>query len=522
MRHLVISPGSRNAPLIRAFADSKVKCHSIVDERSAAFVALGMADLLGEPVGVLCTSGSALLNYGPAISEAYYLRVPLIVLSADRPARLIGHQDGQTIKQNELFKNIVKASFCLPEEPQNKAEMQLSADIIGRAFAAALMPDFGPVHINIPLDEPLYENQLAAGPVIPPQAPNHDAAGNKEQAAAAAAIAAKTWNQSSHRMIICGQGRRDSELHNLLTNLEDDKATVIIGENLSNLAGSGIVDRPDILLQPKSPDEKNLMEPDCIISFGGHLVSKQLKIFLRHCRNYTHYRIDPAGLGINTYHQLNREFVCEPKTFFRSFIPLTKKDKQSNYRKYWCIKQETKSKNAELEVLQTLFRKLPAGSDAYLGNSMTVRYVQMLPAREDIIYHGNRGVAGIDGSLSTAAGAAMVTGNMVFCCLGDLGFIYDSNGLWNRSLPANLRIAVLNNSGGDIFRRLKGPGSSPGFEDFFIANHPVNLKKLAEAYRIKYLSSNPGQIKDKASELFGKSDKAIVLEIKIGRGTNHV
>lgn len=315
MDHLVISPGSRNAPLIRAFSASDIKCYSIVDERSAAFYALGMALHLQKPVGVVCTSGSALLNYGPAIAEAYYLRVPLIVFSADRPAYLIDQQDSQTIRQNLLFQNIVKESYTLPEEPSSQEERQKSADILKSAFEAALSPDFGPVHINIPLEDPLYESRYhdQTDVIMEPlqlEVPKY----SQEEMD----IIKGEWLKSKTKMIACGQGVRDEQLKTLLQKFTVDESVVVVTENITNIWSEGFVDRPDTILLSTDDEKKKALAPELLISFGGHIVSKQLKLLLKKYPARKHYRLDPEKKKINTYANLSRELNCSPTAFFRN------------------------------------------------------------------------------------------------------------------------------------------------------------------------------------------------------------
>lgn len=512
MRNLVISPGSRNASLTRAFVASGVNCISIVDERSAAFVALGMAHQFGEPVGVLCTSGSAPLNYGPAIAEALYLRVPLIIISADRPGHLVDQQDSQTIRQNNLFSNIVKSSFTLPEEPQGGEELRRSGEVVREAFRSAINPDFGPVHINVPLDEPLYENRLLEQSIVDPLA--IEVVPQEIQSSVLDRVV-KVWSESTKKMIVCGQQLPSQELSSLLARFDNDERVVVVAENLSNLKDEKFIERADQVLLQKSDIEKAAMAPDCIISFGGHLVTKHLKLLLRAYPARAHFRIDPENKSIDTYKNLTEEIVCTPISFFQDFIDRVKISSKSGYRSLWNAFEEHVPADGEYHALKALFEELPSGSIAHLGNSMAVRHMQKLISRDDLVYHSNRGVAGIDGCLSTAVGTALTTDKLVLCCLGDLSFIYDSNGLWNNKLPANLRVVVLNNQGGDIFKRLKGPSESPGFEEFFIANHPVDLQKLVEAYGATYLHSTAETTATELEKFYKKSDTTKVLEVKI-------
>jgi 2-succinyl-5-enolpyruvyl-6-hydroxy-3-cyclohexene-1-carboxylate synthase len=513
MNHIVISPGSRNASLTRIFVSSKIKCYSIVDERSAAFTALGMAIQCGEPVGILCTSGSALLNYGPAIAEAYYQRVPLIVISADRPARLIDQQDSQTIRQNDMFRNIVNGSYTLPEEPQTDLEFNEIAQTVRQAFQAALYPEPGPVHINVPIDEPLYENTLSAKPrvtTLPICSSSEEKLSDDEFA-----YLINLWLQSQKKMVVCGQQAGDEALNTALKKFAPDNQVVVVAENLSNLLAEEFIDRPD--QQILNTDESSLAEmaPELIFSFGGHLVSKQLKSLLRKFPAAHHFRFDGQMRDIDTYQNLTREFGESPVSFFSRFVQAVGIPPSEGYRKRWQGAWKNEESDPEYRAVKGLFDGVPQNSIVHLGNSMAVRHVQRLPIRDDLIYQSNRGVAGIDGCLSTAAGVASATDRMVLCLLGDLSFAYDSNGLWNKALPENLRIAVINNNGGGIFKRLKGPSESPGFEDFFVADHPVNLEFLTKAYGLDYLLCDEKEVRTTSEQFFAKSDRALVLEIQI-------
>ena len=514
MRHLVISPGSRNAPLTRAFAEStEINCSSVVDERSAAFVALGMARQLHAPVGVLCTSGTALLNYGPAIAEAYYLRVPLVVISADRPARLIGQQDSQTIRQNGLFDNIVKGSYTLPEEPATAGERAVSAATVAEAFSATMFPDCGPVHINVPVDEPLYEDRLSAAPSLAAMSFREKQVTVDERVVDSFA---GDWLQAEKKMIVCGQAMPDETLSLLLETFAADETVVVVAENLANLQLTSAVDRPDSLLLSKTEAEREAMAPDVVVSFGGHLVSKHIKILLRQFPAGRHVRLDVEKRGIDTYETLTDELAVTPVDFFSVLLEKIEIQRSSGFRQLWQLDESaTQSTDGEYLVLRDLVQRLPKNSIAHLGNSMSVRHVQKLPTRADLVYHSNRGVAGIDGCLSTAVGVAMVTHQLVLCCLGDLSFVYDSNGLWNNELPANLRVVILNNGGGDIFRRLKGPNESPGYEKFFVAHHPVNLGKLVEAYGATYMKSDVAAFPDTIGDFLADHGAAVVMEVEI-------
>jgi 2-succinyl-5-enolpyruvyl-6-hydroxy-3-cyclohexene-1-carboxylate synthase len=320
---------------------------------------------------------------------------------------------------------------------------------------------------------------------------------------------------SQKKMVVCGQQAGHEVLNTALKNFAPDNQVVVVAENLSNLFAEEFIDRPD--QQILNTDEKSLSEmaPELIFSFGGHLVSKQLKSLLRKFPAAYHFRFDGQKRDIDTYINLTREFAESPVSFFSRFVQSVGITASDGYRRRWQGACRNEGSDPEYRAVKNLFEGVPQNSIVHLGNSMSVRHAQRLPARDDLMYQSNRGVAGIDGCLSAAAGVASVTDRMVLCLLGDLSFVYDSNGLWNRSLPDNLRIAVINNYGGGIFRRLQGPAESPGFEEFFVADHPVDLEFLTKAYGIDYLRCDEKKVRTTCEQFFAKSNRASVLEIQI-------
>ena len=267
---IIISPGSRNAPLVIAFAGRKdIRALSIVDERSAAFFALGMAQQLGRAVAIACTSGSAVLNYAPAIAEAYYQKIPLLVLTADRPPELIDHGDGQTIRQKDVYRNYIKKSFELPVVVDDPATFQIAEQVINRAIDETMIPEPGPVHINIPLREPLYgkTDEDISGRAF------HIEQVLEEPDDEEMEVISKRWNNSEKVLIITGQMSPDSILNGRLKALAKLDNIVVLSETTSNLVGHNFIDCIDNVVSTIDDDESSDFQPDLLISLGGQVVS---------------------------------------------------------------------------------------------------------------------------------------------------------------------------------------------------------------------------------------------------------
>jgi 2-succinyl-5-enolpyruvyl-6-hydroxy-3-cyclohexene-1-carboxylate synthase len=487
----VISPGSRNAPLIKAFYEALGEdCVSIVDERSAAYFALGIATYTQNPVVLICTSGTAVLNYTPALAEAYYQRVPLLVVTADRPREWIDQQDNQTLRQNGIYQNFIKGNFELPQVTTSDDDLWFTHRTVNEAVNLCMSSGKGPVHINVPLTEPLYDE-------LPPPSEyirlihQHD----PEITLRLPDKLIAEWKNARRIMIIHGQDIPDSEVAALLPSLSSDGRIIIIAENISNIQGQNILSNSNIVLslnRNNSPDY-----PDLILHSGGQVVSKALTGYLRRAAKVSCWRIGIDKGIIDTFKQTTNLIPFPAAIVYRALAETELFNITLGYREIWLtsaananILAEKTMQNApfsDLRVFKHVFESISSDTLVALGNSSIIRYSQLFPSRETLRYYSNRGVSGIDGCLSTAAGIAFASKKLTLVITGDLGFLYDSNAIWNRELPANLRILVINNSGGGIFHILKGPSEQPGFKKYIEANHPVNIHKLAEAYGLDYL-----------------------------------
>lgn len=511
---VVISPGSRNAPLTIGFSSHPtIETLSIVDERSAAFFALGIAQQTQKPVAVLCTSGSALLNYYPAIAEAFYSNIPLVVISADRPKHLIDIGDGQTIRQENVFANHILFSANLVENDKFKTR---NAQLIGEALQLATSQK-GPVHINVPFDEPLYEtvNELKDFhfPHISMSSLDNSHINYEELA--------KIWNTADKKMLVVGVNYPDAELHKLMDLYSEDDSVIILTETTSNLYHNKTINSIDQLIFSLSEEGFKALQPDVLVTFGGMIVSKRIKQFLRKYQPKHHWNIDEKK-ATNTFFCLTEFIQIKSVDFFTSFNKIISK-KESDYQPKWLeIRNERREKHAEyllkiehsdLKVFEQVLQTVPKKSQLQFSNSAIIRYAQMFSINKNLEIFCNRGTSGIDGSTSTAIGAAFASKKQTVFITGDLSFFYDSNALWNKNIPANFRIIIVNNSGGGIFKIIPGP-STTNAAKYFETPHCLTAEYLCEMHGFKYQKAfSTITVKKELEGFYEQSDKPKILEI---------
>jgi len=519
VRKVVIAPGSRNAPLIFAFtAQPDMECLSITDERSAAYFALGMAQQSGEAVAIVCTSGTAVLNFAPAIAEAYYQNLPLLVFTADRPVELIDQADGQTLRQTNIFANYIKASFGLPVETVIDADLQFSDRQISQAIDTAVSYPQGPVHINIPLREPIYtaipehhSNPKIIKTLAASQKLNNESLSTLQN----------SWLKHKRKLVVFGVFTKNSCLNELAQQLAREPDVVVIAENLSNIAGENIITQPESLFSRINSLENNdSFAPDLLITIGHSVICKQLKIYLRNHQPAEQWQIESSMPYIDTYKSLTK-VIPGYATDSVGQMPLGKT--LSNFLDIYQQEMSEIStlhkefvKDApisDMAVTIELLSQIPAQTVLHLANSTSVRWTQLFPARADLTYICNRGTSGIDGSMSTAAGYAYASKQPTVFLTGDLSFVYDSNALWNNYIGNQLKIIVMNNNGGNIFRFIGDKKLMENSLEFFTTPHQVQLKSLTQAYGLEYISCSETKELPGAIDKLLKAEKATVLEI---------
>ena len=517
---VIISPGSRNAPLTIGFTNHPaIKTYSIADERCAGFFALGIAQQKKKPVAVVCTSGSAVLNYYPAVAEAFYSDIPLIVISADRPKYLIDIGDGQTIRQENVFeKHSLFNANMVSHEDYTKANTALVAEALQTAI-----DQNGPVHINVPFDEPLYETVKKLSFDTSPIKEVKEENSNFDLAEFAA-----VWNSSVRKMILIGTNFPNSELQQLVHTLSGDESVIIFTETTSNLHHQSFINAIDKVIMPLEDDDFEELKPELLLTFGGMVVSKKIKKLLRKFPPEHHWHVDPKR-ALNTYFCLKKHFGTTPVNFLKKLIPLSKA-LDSTYQNEWAkLKKKRNEKHrhflgktgfSDLQVFEIVLNTIPKNAQLQLANSSIVRYTQLFDLDATLKVFCNRGTSGIDGSTSTAIGASLPVKERTVFITGDISFFYDSNALWNNFIRDDFRIILINNSGGGIFRFIPGPQST-NVLDYFESPHELNASHLCTMYGFDYESAvNRADLIDKLKDLYEDGEKPKLLEIFTPREEN--
>jgi len=529
--HAVICPGSRSAPLVFAFTQNKnIKCYSIVDERSAAYMALGMAQQLQQPVVLICTSGTAALNFYPAIAEAFYQKIPLIILTADRPTDLLNQQDGQMINQNNVYGNHVRASFELKNYLEGKENFKETANIISQAIQLSDGDVKGPVHINVPLSEPLYPANFESAKV---QSYKIVKLPNPRIIKSSNHQIEHAWNAGKKKMILIGQYPVDNELFTPLFELSKQNDVVILCDVLSNKQSVCTSPHFDFILSHL--DEKKLteLEPDMLISFGGSALSKILKLWLKKQNPKHHFRIQKNKEKIDTYKNVTEFVEGNPTEILKNLIEKKPEEEISDYKNLWKkvdelsllkIKSFLKKvdNSSELHAMEMVLNNLPDAINLHISNSSSIRYLSWLGnLNPSWTVSGNRGTSGIDGCISTVVGAAIINNKPTILITGELGFLYDRNALWNHHVPDNLRIIVFNNFGGGIFQLIDGPSSHLEQLNYFTTPHKQSVKNTALDNGLNYyFCSAQKDLVKTLKQFLDPMKKAAVLEINFDRNEN--
>ncbi len=529
IKQAVICPGSRSAAITLAFArHPKISTFVVPDERSAGFIALGMAQSSACPVVIVCTSGTAVANLYPAIIEAIYQQVPLVVLTADRPPEWIDQQDGQTIRQQNIFQNHIRASFQFPLSFEREEAVRHGERMVSEAIIVSNGKTKGPVHINIPIREPFYPS---------PNEVFHYSK-NIKIIKAPVAITQPSGQQTielideikKHEkiMVLAGQHPLSKKLIELLNHIQKNLKWVIIGDVISNIQHleHGIIHH-DIILN--DPEDTADLKPDLLLSFGNSVLSKQLKTFIRSNIPDQHWHISDNETVVDTFNSLTKKILLTPESFFELFAdnPYELNKTQNNYFNHWKEKDLqaesflrvflSENKFSEFHVIKTVLSKLPNSSTLHLANSMPVRYVNYLGIGIDreISIWANRGTSGIDGCVSTAVGHAHNTTTLHTLITGDMAFFYDRNALWHNHIPPNLRIVILNNHGGGIFRLINGPKELDELEEFFETKQKLNAANTARDFGMNYYTIKTiDALPDMLEKFLHEKSGASILEIE--------
>lgn len=512
---VVLCPGSRNAPLVHTFSTHPdFVSYAITDERSAGYFAIGLALNEGRPVAVCCTSGTALLNLHPAVAEAYYQQVPLVIISADRPAAWIGQMDGQTLPQPGVFRSLVRKSVDLPEIHTEEDEWYCNR-LVNEALLETNHHGKGPVHINIPLSEPLFQftaENLPEVRVITRYQGLGACDGNCHE------LLGKL-EKYRRRMIVVGQENRTCPLENGSAQ-RLSRHFVWLTEHLGNQAIPGVPIRNfDAALYAMPEENMPQMAPELLITYGGHIVSKRLKKFLRRYPSKEHWHVSPDGEVVDLYGSLTTLIETEPFDFLEKIANLPD-DRVPEYPCVWerfCKTiPEPDFAYSEMAAIGAMLRSLPMSCVLHLANSSVVRYAQLYSVPSTVEICCNRGTNGIEGSLSTAVGYAACSDKLNFVAIGDLSFFYDMNALWNKHVKPNLRILLLNNGGGEIFHTLPGLDMPDTSHQFVTAVHDTSARGWAEERGFLYLRVDGEERLAEAMPVFTRAevmDRPVLLEV---------
>lgn len=525
-RRIVVCPGSRNAPIVHNLNEMEdITCYPVTDERSAGFYAIGLA--LGDPspcpspIAVCVTSGSALLNLHPAVAEAFYQKLPIIFISADRPEAWIGQQDGQTLPQANVFGSLVNRSVNIPVISSDDQRWMCERELC-EAMMDCTERKIGPVHINLQIQEPLYEFTEKSLPqarhvsyVRPRCFPDINYSDLRD------------FFEAKHPMIVIGQDYPTRQLYGIKditsravtlcepTGLAEHTVEAATGEYATKLLMSNFEEVLTALERKEdSSSEIEAYKPDFILYVGGCIVSKRLKRFLRSCKDAKVWRVSKDGDGVDTFMHLDRIFEVDPNALANRMMDFEQKyeDEVRNFHDLWekaLLKAKCHSYHYEppfssmaaVKYLQQEFRAASRDTTdharLFYGNSMAIRLAGIY-ARQYV--HCLRGVNGIEGTLSAAAGLSrylseylpnlIKTQPKLFCVLGDLSFFYDQNALWNQNLNGSLRIIVLNNGGGAIFGKFKGLKESKARERLVMAEHQTSAVNACQANDIVYMGAD--------------------------------
>ena len=545
---VVISPGSRNVPLAIGFASNKkFKCYSIVDERSAAFFALGLSQKSKKPTILICTSGSALLNYYPAVAEAYYSEIPLIILSADRPEYKINIGDGQTINQSNVFeKNILysnslkqdcshateeiiksnlqkivddKADYSKIEKIQ-KSLQKNNEEIIEIAFNLSINK-MQPVHLNVPMEEPLYE--FNDSPSISVKVKKKT---EKKPSLSDLDNFYKAINKASKIMILIGVSDGNILSKKSIQKINSCSSIIVMKEHTSNVFNESFISNIDRLIGPielhsNSDSLLDELSPEIVISLGGMIVSKKIKSFLRNYKPRKHFHIG-NNISKDSFYSGVEHINTTANKFFEN-IDLNKSDSkyfdkwnQLDYSKLDLHNRYMKVINfSDLKVFEILTNWIPKKYNIQVANSTPIRYFQLFDLKNKNMMFANRGTSGIDGSTSTAIGGSVQNDSPVLLVTGDLSFFYDVNALWNNHIPKNFRIIIINNSGGGIFKILPGFKENNLFSEFIETQHNLSARLIAKMFNFNYTRvSTKFGLNLYLRTFFKNSKKPKILEIK--------
>ena len=534
---VILSPGSRSAPLTLAFARHPALTVRVVpDERAAAFIGLGIAQGQRRAVALVCTSGTAGLNYAPAVAEAFFQQIPLVIFTADRPPEWIDQLEGQTIRQRNLYGAHAKGAFEFPVETTHPDAKWYSARIVNEAINLAQAAPAGPVQVNVPLREPFYPQEGEQIRYEQDVRIIHEQASNATFSPAEMLELRQLLQAAGRVVVVAGQQPSNPGLLAALSEFAKARQVPVVGDIIANVNEVSAVQRQDIFLAGLSKDDKAALKPDLLITFGQSLISKSLKLFLRDAAPTQHWHLQATGEAADTFRSLTRVVRVTPAVFFQQFsegathgpVPDSTAAWQradtaaAKFLEYFFV-DEAQPFN-EFSAFRHALAQVPNQTALHLANSMAVRYANILgiPQGRQIEVFANRGTSGIDGCTSTAIGSALAQPHRpVVLLTGDMAFFYDRNAFWHNYPTPNLRVVLFNNHGGGIFRIIDGPRQQPELDEFFETHQALTAENTARDFNLRYFPvSSFEELEAALPVFFAAETDAAVLEVFTDSKTN--
>lgn len=487
----VVSPGSRHIPIVISMeADPFFRLYSVVDERGASFFAIGLMQKFQEPVGVICTSGTASANYCSAINECLYQELPLLVLTADREECLRDQHEDQMIRQSTMYTSVTKMVANLPLVKDEK-DAWFNNRLINEALLELTHHGCGPVQINIPVPEHLDKFDAPELP-LERKITRYDL-GSVDWQATAGCLTGKRI------IIVCGEGYvLTEEQRTSIERFCDKYDAIVLCDKMSNCHVKNSIENAFPTLQALNTLDINELAPDIVISIrANYSFNPEFKSFMKRAKGHKceNWFVHPSGRIVDPFKGLlTKVYEMDEFFFFKQLSDMAIPASTPCYAEIWKIisqsVEEPDVPYGHISAAGHFLKNIPGHSVLQLANSNSVRMAQLYNLDPTIEIHCNRGTDGIDGCMSTAVGFASETEKPVFLMIGDLTFFYDMNALWNRQLGKNMRIFLDNNGGGAIMHMPKRPDfAAERLPNFISARHDASAKAWAEDRGFRYVSA---------------------------------
>lgn len=507
IRHLVLSPGARNVPFVHSVEeDDFFTCYSVVDERSAGYFALGLAQELGEPVVISCTSSTAACNYWPPVAEAFYQNVPIIVLTSDRDPQMLGNREDQMIDQVGMYDRHVRKSVNLPIV-KDEDDFLYCSRLVNEALLELNHRGSGPVHINVPMK--YYSTSFPCRDLLEVKKIDRICLSDDET----------VWNEkidgllrARRILVVCGQASRPSQA--LCETLQEfTKATgcAVAVEHMSNLSIEGSFNS-SVCFDTHYVNDKKFEEllPEIVISFGGNVMSGIKAMLRRYCGKFDHWLIQEDGEICDLFKSIRNVFECSPEYFFSRVVKRGDVvDGNTGYREqvlgYYSSVEMPDFSWSNVYAVRSLVSRMRPGSLIHASINSAIRISNFFDLAQDVSFYANIGTYGIDGCLSSFLGQAVASPKRTcYLVIGDLSFFYDMNALRIRHYGANVRIMLLNNHGGEEFY-YNGMWQNDKSDLHTTARHTDTARAWVESRGFKHLTASSveefdGQIDEFCSE----------------------